>query len=397
MDSAKNNPAMNVGLARELEIYRLGATANKLSIPAMLSRLEQKAREVLAPRAYDYVAGGAGGENTMRANLEAFHRWRIVPRMFRNVSVTNMSVELFGYRLPAPVLLGPVGVQGIVHPDAEVATGRAAAVLGLPFVLSTVSTKSIEEVAEAMGPGPRWFQLYWGKNPELTVSMLQRAAKAGYTALIVTLDTSMLGWRERDLEHGYLPFFSGEGLSNYFTDPVFRASLKEPPEQNPGEAVRLWANIFTNTTLTWDDLAFLRRHTQLPILLKGILHSDDASRAVNCGVDGIIVSNHGGRQVDGAIAALDALPAVVQAVTGKIPVLFDSGIRRGADIMKALALGARAVLVARLYVWGLAVAGEAGARDAILNLLADFELSMALSGFTSPAELNPNILQRPSQ
>lgn len=394
MDPATKNLPVNAGLARELEIYQLGVASQKLSIPMMLSRLEQKAREVLDPRAYDYVAGGAGGENTMRANLEAFYRWRIVPRMFRNVSVTDMSVELLGTRLPAPVLLGPVGVQGIVHAEAEVATGRAAAAFSLPFVLSTVSTKTIENVAQATGPAQRWFQLYWGKNPELTVSMLHRAEKAGYSALVVTLDTSILGWRERDLEHGYLPFFSGEGLSNYFSDPVFRAALKGPPEQNPAEAVRLWASTFTNAALTWNDLAFLRQHTKLPILLKGILHPDDASRAVDCGVAGIIVSNHGGRQVDGAIAALDALPNVAEAVGGKVPVLFDSGIRRGADIMKALALGARAILVARLYIWGLAVAGEAGVRDAILNLLADFELSMALSGFTSPSELNPTILQR---
>ncbi len=391
------NPALNPGLARELEIYQLGAAAKKLSIPAVLSLLEQKAREALDPRAYDYVAGGAGGESTMRANLEAFYHWRIVPRMLRDVSVTDMSVELLGAKLPAPVLLGPVGVQAIVHPEAEVATGRAAAALGLPFVLSTVSSQPIEKVAQAMGAGTRWFQLYWGRNPELTASMLQRAEKSGYTALVVTLDTSMLGWRERDLQHGYLPFLLAEGLSNYLTDAVFRGALREPPEKDPAEAVRLWASIFTNTTLTWNDLAFLRQHTKLPILLKGILHGDDASRAVDCGVEGVIVSNHGGRQVDGAIAALDALPGVVKAVNGKIPVLFDSGIRRGADIIKALALGARAVLVARLYIWGLAAAGEAGVRDAMLNLLADFDLSMALSGFTSPRELSAAALQRPGQ
>lgn len=388
---------MNFGLARELEIYQLGAAAKKLSIPAALALLEQKAKEVLVPRAYDYVAGGAGGEKTMSANLEAFYRWRIVPRMLRNVSVTDMSIELLGAKLPAPILLGPVGVQGIVHAEAEVASGRAAAALGLPFVLSTVSSRTIERVAQAMGAGPRWFQLYWGKNPELTASMLQRAETAGYTALVVTLDTSMLGWRERDLQHGYLPFFTGEGLSNYFTDPIFRSALREPPEKDPGEAARLWASIFTNATLTWSDLAFLRKHTRLPILLKGILHGDDAAHAVDCGVEGVIVSNHGGRQVDGAVAALDALPEVVKAVRGKIPVLFDSGIRRGADIMKALALGARAVLVARLYIWGLAVAGEAGVRDAMLNLLADFDLSMALSGFLSPRELSIDALQQSGQ
>jgi len=392
MEPEKTNPSRNFGLERELEIYQHAVSGKKLSIPVSLSLLEQKAKAALDPRAYDYLAGGAGGEDTMRANREAFYRWRIVPRMLRDVSARDLSVELLGAKLPAPVLLGPVGVQGIIHGEAEVASGRAAAELGLPFVISTVSSRPMEEVAQAMGAGPRWFQLYWSKNPELTASMLQRAERAGYTALVVTLDTSMLGWRERDLERSYLPFLSCEGLANYFTDPVFRAALKQPPERNPAEAVRLWASIFTNNALAWEDLAFLREHTKLPIILKGILHRDDAARAVGCGVDGLIVSNHGGRQVDGAIAALDALPAVVRAVNGRIPVLFDSGIRRGADIMKALALGARAVLIARLYIWGLAAAGEAGVRDAVLNLLADFDLSMALSGFTSCRELNASVL-----
>lgn len=394
MATTKPDAAMNFGVARELEIYQLGLAGKKLSVPATVALLEQKAREALEPSAYDYVAGAAGGESTMRANAEAFYRWRIVPRMFRNVSAREMSVNVLGAKLPFPVLLGPVGVQGIIHKDAEVATGRAAASLGLPFVLSTVSSRRMEDVAQAMGASPRWFQLYWGKNPELTASMLQRAEKSGFSAVVVTLDTFMLGWRERDLERGYLPFFSTEGLANYFSDPVFRAALPEPPEKNPAEAVRLWANIFGNAGLTWEDLKFLRRHTKLPIVLKGILHSDDAARAVDSGVDAIIVSNHGGRQVDGAIASLDALPPVVKRVGNKVPVLFDGGIRRGSEIIKALALGARAVLVARLYAWGLAVAGEAGVHDTILNLLADFDLSMALSGFTSPRELSHEVLTR---
>ncbi len=394
MSGESPKPVRNFGLERELEIYQLGAAAKQLSIPIMLSLLEKKAKEALDPRAYDYVAGGAGGENTMRANLEAFYRWRIVPRMLRNVSRRDMSIELLGTKLPAPVLLGPVGVQSIVHREAEIASGRAAASLGLPFVLSTVSSRPLEEVAQTMGASPRWFQLYWGKNPELTASMLQRAERAGYSALIVTLDTSMLGWRERDLERSYLPFMSCEGLANYFTDPVFRAALHGPPEKNPAEAVRLWLSVFTNTAVTWEDIASLREQTKLPILLKGILHPDDARRAIDCGASGVIVSNHGGRQVDGAIGALDALPGVVDAIGGKIPVLFDSGIRRGADVMKAIALGARAVLLGRLYVWGLAVAGETGVRDAVLNLLADFDLSMALSGLVSPRELSPAALVR---
>jgi isopentenyl diphosphate isomerase/L-lactate dehydrogenase-like FMN-dependent dehydrogenase len=213
--------------------------------------------------------------------------------------------------------------------------------------------------------------------------MLQRAQRAGYTALVVTLDTNMLAWRERDLEHAYLPFILGQGLANYFSDPVFRALLAEPPEQNPAAAIGLWSSLFSNTALTWRDLPFLREHTSVPIILKGVLHPEDAARALDAGVDGLVVSNHGGRQVDGAIASLDALPAVVREVNGRVPVLFDGGIRRGADVFKALALGARAVLLGRLFTWGLAVAGEAGVRDVVLNLLADLDLTLALSGHTS--------------
>lgn len=380
------------GIERELEIYELGLAGQRISIPVPLDELEAKAKEMLEPRAYDYVAGGAGGELTMRANREAFYRWRIVPRMLRDVSERDMRVELLGAKLPAPVIFGPVGVQGIIHADAELGTARAAASLGLPFVLSTVCSRTMEQVAEAAGAGQRWFQLYWGKNPELTTSLLARAEKAGYSALVVTLDTSMLGWRERDLERGYLPFLFAEGVANYFTDPVFRGLLKQPPEENPADAVRLWAGLFSNTKLTWNDLAWLLKNTKMPIILKGILHADDAKRALDAGMDAVIVSNHGGRQVDGGIAALDALPTVAKAVGEQLPVLFDSGIRRGADIMKALALGARAVLIGRIYIWGLAVAGEAGVRDAVQNLMADFDLSMALSGFTSPKELTAEIL-----
>lgn len=395
MDNQTPPQPLPAGSDRELQIYSQSLTGGQLSIPVPLSLLEQKAKEVLPPRAFDYVAGGAGGEDTMRANREAFYRWRIVPRMLRDVSQRDLGVDLLGTRLPAPVLLGPVGVQGIVHSDAEIATARAAASLGLPFVLSTVSSRSIEEVAKATDgfPGaPRWFQLYWGKNPELTASMLQRAERAGYKALVVTLDTSMLAWRERDLHHAFLPFLLGLGLANYFSDPVFRSLLPQPPEQNPAAAIQLWGSLFSNTALTWGDIAFLRQHTRLPVLLKGILHPDDAARALDAGVDALIVSNHGGRQVDGAIAALDTLPAVVKEVNGRVPVLFDSGIRRGADVFKALALGATAVLLGRLYMWGLAVAGEQGVRDVVLNLLADFDLTAALSGHASLRTLEPTCL-----
>jgi lactate 2-monooxygenase len=288
-------------------------------------------------------------------------------------------------------------VQEIIHADADVASARAAASLGLPFVLSTMSSRTVEEVAESavkVAESPRWFQLYWGKNPELTASMVQRAERAGYSALVVTLDTHSLGWRERDLHHGYLPFMLGQGLANYFSDPVFRGLLAQPPEQNPMAAIQLWGSLFSNPALAWKDIGFLRRHTRVPILLKGILHADDAARALDAGVDALIVSNHGGRQVDGGVGALDALPGVVREVHGRVPVLFDSGIRRGADVFKALALGARAVLIGRLYMWGLAVAGEEGVQDVLLNLVADLDLTLGLSGYTCCRELDASALCR---
>jgi len=383
------------GPGRQQQIYAASVTGSALSVPVSLSLLKQKAKEILSPAAFDYVAGGAGGEDTVRANREAFYRWRIVPRMLRDVSQRDLSVELFGLQLPSPVILGPVGVQGILHAEGEVASARAAASLGLPFTLSTAASRTIEEVAQAAGGagnGARWFQLYWGKNPDLTASMLQRAERAGYKALVVTLDTSMLAWRERDLHHAYLPFILGQGLANYFSDPVFRALLPQPPEQNPAAAIQVWSSLFSNTALTWGDISFLRSHTSLPIILKGILHPADAAHALDAGVDGVMVSNHGGRQVDGAIPTLDALPAIVHEVNGRVPVLFDGGIRRGADVFKALALGARAVLLGRLFTWGLALAGEQGVRDVVLNLLADLDLTLALSGHTSCRTLNISAL-----
>jgi lactate 2-monooxygenase len=383
------------GPQRQQQIYTLGLTGSALSVPVSLALLERKAKEILSPPAFDYVAGGASGEDTVRANREAFRRWRIVPRMLRDVSQRDLSVELFGAILPAPVILGPVGVQGILHAEGELASARAAAALGLPFTLSTAASCSIEEIAQAAdgaGNGVRWFQLYWGKNQDLTASMLERAERAGYKALVVTLDTAMLAWRERDLQHAYLPFILGQGLSNYFSDPVFRALLPQAPDENPAAAIQLWASLFSNPALTWRDISFLERHTSLPIILKGILHPEDAAHALDAGVEGLIVSNHGGRQVDGAIATLDALPAIVGEVKGRVPVLFDGGIRRGADVFKALALGARAVLLGRLYTWGLAVAGAEGVRDVVLNLLADLDLTLALSGYTSCRTLDPSSL-----
>jgi len=283
-------------------------------------------------------------------------------------------------------------VLSIVHPEAEVAVARAAAALGLPLVLSAAASRSLEEVAQAMGDSPRWFQLYWPRDRDLAASFLRRAEKSGYRAIVVTLDTFLLGWRPRDLSGSFLPFLRGEGIANYLSDPVFCAALAKPPKADMPAAIQHWASIFSDPSLAWDDLRFLREHTRLPLVLKGILHPDDARRAADLGMDGVIVSNHGGRQVDGAVSALDALPAVVSAA-GKMPVLFDSGIRTGADIVKALALGARAVLVGRPYVYGLAIAGEAGVRGVMQALLAELDLTMALSGVPRIQDLSPNIFQ----
>jgi lactate 2-monooxygenase len=376
----------------QYEIYAGGLIDQVPKLPVSVEELEVRAREALSAEAFGYVAGGAGAERTMRANLRAFERWEIVPRMLRDVSVRDLSTSVLGTAMPAPVMLAPVGVQSIVHPEAELAAGRAAAARGVPFILSTAASHSMEAVAEAMGEGSRWYQLYWPKDRDLAASFVNRAGQAGYGAIVVTLDTWLLGWRPRDLQHGYLPFLKGEGVANYFSDPVFRAALQSTPEADPGPAIGHWAYQFANPSVTWEDLAWLREQTGLPIVLKGILHPEDARRAVQEGVDGLIVSNHGGRQVDGAIGALDALPVIREAVGRDLPVLFDSGIRTGADAFKALALGANAVCLGRPYVWGLALGGREGVEQVLRCLLAELDLTLALSGHTAVMQLDGSSL-----
>ena len=371
------------------EIYLNGLVDEFPAFTTDMTALGASAHAHLDTGAYGYVAGSAGSGATHRANRAAFDRHRLVPRMLTGATERDLSTTVLGTRIPAPVLLAPIGVQSIVHPDGELATARAAASLGVPTVLSTHASHTLEEVAEANGAGPRWFQLYWPNNDDVCVSILQRAQAAGYSTLVVTLDTWTLAWRPQDLDQSYLPFLRGVGTAIPFSDPAFRALLPQPPEEDKDAAILQWVSMFTGRDRTWDQLPFLRAHWDGPIVLKGVLHPDDARRAVDAGMDGVVVSNHGGRQVDGAVAALDALPEVVRAVGERTEVLFDSGIRTGSDILKALALGARSVLLGRPYAYGLAHAGEVGVRHVLRGLLADLDLTLGLAGHRTPAALTP--------
>jgi isopentenyl diphosphate isomerase/L-lactate dehydrogenase-like FMN-dependent dehydrogenase len=380
------------GLQRQLQIYQAGLAGQTPDQPVSIEELDEKARSVVDRPAYDYLAGGAGSEGSIRANREAFRRWQIVPRFLRDVSRRELGVELLGLQLPAPFMLAPIGVLSILHSEGELAVARAAAALGIPVILSTCSSTPMEHVASVLGSTPRWFQLYWPRSDELAASFLGRAERAGYSAIVLTLDTYLLSWRERDIQNAYLPFAHGAGLANYFTDPVFQQAIGGDPRAHPVRAFEYFGRVFSDPSRTWDDLKKLREATRLPILVKGVLHPDDARRALDHGASGVIVSNHGGRQLDGAIPALDALPGVVEAVGDRTTVLFDSGIRRAADVVKAVALGARAVLLGRPYALGLAVAGEHGVREVLLNLIADLDLTLGLAGFASFAEVDRSCL-----
>jgi lactate 2-monooxygenase len=412
------------GLNRQKEIYTNGFAGIPPLVPIDPNVLEEKAAAKMSARARGYIIGGAGVESTLRSNRSAFDQYKIIPRMLRNVSERDTSVELFGQKYSSPFLLAPIGVLELVHPQADVAVAKAAASVGVPYIFSSQASKPMEEMADAMGNSPRWFQLYWSKSRDLVASFAQRAEKCGCQAIAVTLDTTMLGWRTRDLDMAYLPFMEGRGIAQYTSDPVFQKLMDEPvPAEKrnvtahslsglitlvnnypgsgffsklksgrPIKAVQKFVSIYSNPALTWDDLKFLREHTKLPVLLKGILHPDDARKAIDYGMNGIIVSNHGGRQVDGSISTFEALPAVTAAVNKQIPVLLDSGVRGGADVFKALALGASAVCIGRPYVYGLALAGEEGVRQVMRNLMADFELTMGLAGCKNIAEISKDSL-----
>lgn len=408
------------GRVRQDEVYRAGITGRRPAVPTAFPALERRARWAMSRRAYAYVAGGAGSEETVRANRAAFERWRIVPRMLRGVGERDTSVELFGRRHDHPLLLSPIGATDLVHRRADLAVAEGAAHAGVAMIVSNQAGFPMEEIAPRATAG-WWSQLYWSTSDELVDSFLQRAEAAGAGAVVVTLDTTTLGWRPRDLDLGHLPFARGLGIAQYTSDPVFarlaretadaprRASPRPTPaavrtlleisRRHPGRfvdnlrsplpraAVETFLRVYSRPTLSWDDIATLRSRTRLPVVLKGVLHPDDARRALDHGVDGVLVSNHGGRQVDGSVPTLDALPGVVDAVAGRAPVLVDSGVRSGADAARALGLGATAVCLGRPWVYGLALAGAAGVAQVVRDVLAELDLTLALAGARTPAEV----------
>ena len=417
------------GRERQTAIYLAGVSGRRPAVPTDATLLEERARESMPAEAYAYIAGGAGTGATMRANRAGFDRHAIVPRMLRDVSQRDTSIELFGRRLASPFLLCPIGVLEMVDREADVAVARAARATGVPMTISSQASRPMEEIARALGDSPRWFQLYWSTQDALVESFVARAEACGCEAIVVTLDTTLLGWRTRDLDLAYLPFLRGKGIAQYTSDPVFTALLDagavEPPagaQPRPTPAavrtlveagrrypdrfdralrsgraraaVQTFVQIYSRPSLTWDDLPFLRERTELPIVLKGINHPDDARRALEAGMDGVWVSNHGGRQVDGAIATIDALPAVAEAVAGRVPIVFDSGVRGGADAFKALALGATAVALGRPWCYALSLAGEAGVREVIENFQADLDLTLGLAGCAALSEVRPETLAR---
>lgn len=376
------------------EIYFNGLFGRLPNYPMDYAELERRASAAMPPSVWSYVAGGAGDERTQRANVEAFNGWGLIPRMFVGAKERDLSVNVFGQTFASPLFMAPVGVVGICSQDGhgDLATARAAAQSGVPMVASTLMVDPLEEIAAEFGTTPGFFQLYTPTDREIAESLVRRAEAAGYQGIVVTLDTWVTGWRPRDLSTGNFPQLRGHCLANYFSDPVFRSRLAATPEDDPQTAVLTWTGIFGNP-LTWDDLPWLRSLTDLPLIVKGICHPDDARRAIDGGVDGIYCSTHGGRQANGGLPALDCLPGVVEA-SGEVPVLFDSGVRSGADVIKALAMGATMVGVGRPYVHGIALGGTEGAVHVLKTILAEADLIMAVDGYPTLADLTPDSLRR---
>ncbi|QTV79013.1 alpha-hydroxy-acid oxidizing protein [Microbacterium sp. NIBRBAC000506063] len=433
---APQDPAAARGISRATQsaIYRAGISGTRPAVPIDIADLERAAAKALSAEAFAYIAGGAGAEHTMAANRAAFDRWQVWPRPLRDVSARDLGVDFLGKRRPTPLLLAPLGVMEMAHAEADLAVARAAASLGVPYTLSNQASFPMEEVADAAPGAPRLFQLYWSASDELNASLLARAEASGCEAIVVTLDTHLLGWRTRDLDLAYLPFTRGMGIAQYTSDPVFQKLVQErvaAPATGDGPAVKVtpkavaaaltiarkgapltgaglreslrsplpraavetFLDVFSTPALTWDDLARAREWSSLPIILKGIVHPDDAQRALDAGVDGVWISNHGGRQIDRSVPTLAVLPEIAERVDGTVPIVFDSGVRSGSDAAIALALGATVIALGRPYAYGLGIAGEAGAREVVRNVLAELDITLGLAGLTSVGELDREALR----
>jgi lactate 2-monooxygenase len=374
------------------ELYDQGLNGHQPQLPIRFADLEEKAAATMTPKVRGYVVGGAGDEHTQRANREAFDRWGLYPRMLVAPEERDMSIELFGIELPSPVFMAPIGVLGVCGHDGrgDLACARASARTGVPFFVGTLSADPMEDVAAELGATPGFFQLYTPPDREMATSLVHRAEAAGFKGIAVTLDTWVTGWRPRDLLGAHYPQVPSGCLANYTSDPVFREGL-EPGEDAIEAAVRKLP-IFGGP-FRWDDLEWLRSETKLPVMVKGICHPEDVRRVKDYGVDAIYCSNHGGRQANGGLPALDCLPDVLEAADG-LPVLFDSGVRNGADVMKALAMGATAVGIGRPYVYGLAIGGVDGVVHVLRSILAEADLIMAVDGYPTLKDLTPEALRR---
>ena len=414
-------------LQRQRKIYLDGFAGKKPTTPVSYAGLEEKARQLLSPEAFAYLAGGAGSETTIDANRQALDKVKIHPRMLGGVQEVSMQLPWRAHTLPAPFMLAPIGVLELAHRDGDLAEARAAASLNIPMIISSQASYPMETIAKNLGSCPRLFQLYYSKSKELSRSFIRRAEAIDCSALVVTLDTTLLGWRVRDLSYGYNPFLHGKGIAQYYSDPVFNA-LPDPQADDsikptltlslienlmrlnhriPGgwfnnlrsgkgmKTVRKFTSIFNNPGINWDDIALIREWTALPIYLKGILRADDALKAASIGVDGIIVSNHGGRQIDGAIASVEALREILDVVKGKLDVWIDSGIRNGSDAYKCIALGATGVMIGRPHAMALACGGTQGVIDCVTNIMSELELNMALSGCRTINEINSSLISYP--
>ncbi|MEH6676059.1 alpha-hydroxy-acid oxidizing protein [Phenylobacterium sp.] len=376
------------------EIYGLGLRGVLPSLPVDYATLVKRATAAMPDHVLNYVQGGCGDEFTQDQNAEAFHHWGMVPRMMVETGTRDLSADLFGHTYHSPLFMAPIGVTGMCSQDqhGDIAAAQASAMTGVPMVVSTLGNDTLEEVAPHLGDTPGFFQLYTPRNKDLAESLIARAEAAGYRGIIVTLDTWVTGFRPRDLNAGNFPQLRGHVLKNYTADPVFQKLLGKDASESPAEAVALWGSLFGRPML-WEDIAWLKSVTKLPIILKGICHPDDARKAVDRGADGIYCSNHGGRQANGGIAAIDMLPDVVKA-SGDVPVWFDSGIRSGSDVVKALGMGAAAVGVGRPFVYGLALGGAAGAAHVLKCILAEADLFMAVNGMPTLADLKREGVRR---